>query len=395
MASFPARVDLAVIVVPAAAVPEVVDGCAGKGVPAALVITAGFKELGPDGAARERELVDRARAGGLRLIGPNSVGIINTHAALNATFAQTQPLQHDVALISQSGAVATAILDWARSLGVGFSKFVSLGNAADVTESELIDYLASDAESNVLVVYLEGFSDGRRFMEACRPVTPAKPVICMKVGRSAAGARAAKSHTGSIASADVVVDAAFRQVGVVRAYTLDELFDLTLTFSSAPLPAGPRVAVITNAGGPGVMVADAIDGCGLELAVLAGASVKALAGFLPAAASTRNPVDLLGDARSSRYEQAVEIALADPNVDAMIVMLTPQAVTEPEATAQCVAALALGQSKPVLAVFMGGDAVSAGRLMLDNARVPAFAYPERAVRSLASLWRYASFRASF
>jgi acetyltransferase len=299
-----------------------------------------------------------------------------------------------VALISQSGAVATAILDWARSLGVGFSKFVSLGNAADVTESELVEYLANDHDTKLLVAYLEGFSDGRRFMDACRRVTPVKPVICMKVGRSSAGARAAKSHTGSIASADVVVDAAFRQVGAVRAYTLDELFDLTLTFSSAPLPAGPRVAVITNAGGPGVMAADAIDRCGLELASLADESVKALAAFLPPAASLGNPVDLLGDARSERYQQAVEIVLADPNVDAMIVMLTPQAVTEPEATAECVAALALGQSKPVLAVFMGGDAVSPGRIMLDNARIPAFAYPERGVRSLASLWQYASFRES-
>jgi acetyltransferase len=393
-ADLPGHVDLAVIVVPAVAVPEVIDGCVARGVTAAIIVTAGFKELGDDGAVRERELVERARAGGMRLIGPNSVGIINTHAALNATFAQTQPLQHDVALISQSGAVATAILDWARSIGVGFSKFVSLGNAADVTESELIDYLASDAESNVLVVYLEGFSDGRRFMNACRRVTATKPVICMKVGRSEAGARAAKSHTGSIASADAVVDAAFRQVGVVRAYTLDELFDLTLVFSCAPLPAGPRVAVITNAGGPGVMAADEIVRTGLELAGLAGTSVEALAGHLPLAASLRNPVDLLGDARASRYERAIDIALRDPNVDSIVVMLTPQAVTEPEETAQCLAAMALGQSKPVVAVFMGGDAVSSGRLLLDNARVPAFAYPERAVRSLASLWHYARFRES-
>lgn len=381
-------VDLAVIVVPAAGVAGVIDDCASAGVSAAVIISAGFRERGAEGAAAERDVFERARRGQVRLIGPNSVGIINTAVKLNATFAAAQPQRYPVALLSQSGAVATAILDWARMTGMGFSKFVSLGNTADVNEVELLEYLGADSETNTVVVYLESLRDGRAFLDAARRVTRVKPVVAMKVGRSAAGARAASSHTGAMASSDAVVDAAFRQGGVIRAYSMEELFDLTLAFSYAPLPRGSRVAVITNAGGPGVMAADAIERSGLRLAQFSDATRAALAGALPAAASTANPVDVLGDARSARYAGALEVIGRDEGVDAAVVLLTPQAMTDAEQTARSIAAFARGSSIPVLASFMGGDAVAAGRAFLDDARVPAFSFPERAVRALAALCEY-------
>jgi acetyltransferase len=385
-------VDLAVLTVPATAVTEVIDECGRKGVPAAVVITAGFRETGPEGAARERELLARARAAGVRLVGPNSVGVINTFANVNATFAESAPTSYEVALISQSGAIATAILDWARAIGVGFSKFVSLGNMADVNEVDLIDYLASDPQTKLIVGYIEGFSDGRRFVDCAKRLTPRKPLVVMKVGRSESGARAAQSHTGSLAGSDAIVDAAFRQAGVIRAYTMDELFDFTLAFSYLRPPAGDRIGVVTNAGGPGVMTADAIERVGLRLATLSPVSRNALAEALPAAASSANPIDVLGDAPSERYRMAVEIVLRDPDVDAVIVLLTPQAVTEPEATARVLAYLARMHDKPLMGVYMGGDAVARGRLMLDSSHVPGFHYPERAVRAMAALVAYGRYR---
>ena len=388
VSAIPGAVDLAVIVVPAAAVAGVIDDCAAAGVRAAVIVSAGFRERGPEGAALERDVAARALRGNVRIIGPNSVGIINTSANLNATFAAAQPRRYPVALLSQSGAVATAILDWARTTGMGFSKFVSLGNAVDVGEVQLLDHLARDAETNTVVMYLESLTDGRAFIEAARRVTRIKPVIAMKVGRSPAGARAAASHTGAMASADAVVDAAFRQAGVVRAYSMEELFDLTLAFSYAPLPRGPRVAVVTNAGGPGVMAADAGERGGLQLAALSAGTRAALAAALPPAAATANPVDVLGDARPARYARALDLVVRDAGVDGIIVLLTPQAMTDAGQTARLVAAAARGVGKPVIASFMGGEAVAAGRAVLDEAHVPVFAYPERAVRAMAALWTY-------
>jgi acetyl coenzyme A synthetase (ADP forming)-like protein len=388
----PGPVDLAVLTVPSAAVVDVIDECGRKGVGAAVVITAGFRESGAEGATRERQLIERARAAGVRLVGPNSLGIINTFANLNATFAESAPFRYEIAVFSQSGAMATAILDWARAIDVGFSKFISLGNMADVNEIDVLQYLCEDEQTNVIVSYLEGFSDGRGFLEAARLVTARKPLVIMKVGRSAAGARAASSHTGALASSDAVVDAAFRQAGIVRAYSMEELFDYTLAFSYLPLPHGKRIAVVTNAGGPGVMATDAIERYGLSLAQLSPVSRDRLAEGLPAAASSANPIDVLGDAAADRYQLAMEIALADGGVDGVVVLLTPQAVTEPERTARVITHLSRTSRKPVAAVFMGGDAVSRGRLMLDAARVPAFPYPERALRALAALESYARFR---
>jgi acetyltransferase len=295
-------------------------------------------------------------------------------------------------MLSQSGAVATAILDWAKSIGLGFSKFVSLGNMADLTDVDFLAVLGRDAETKIIVGYLEGITDGRRLMSTAREITPAKPVILIKVGVTDGGARAAASHTGSLATRDVVVDAAFRQAGIIRATTMAELFDYTLCFAYAPLPGGPRVAVVTNAGGPAVMAADAIDQMGLTMASLSPDTIAAVREGLPIAAATGNPIDLLGDAGSDRYQAVLELVFADPGVDALVVMLTPQRLTEPERTARVISYLAREQEKPVLAVFMGGDAVARSRVMLDEARVPVYAYPERAVRALSALTRYALHR---
>jgi acetyltransferase len=259
---------------------------------------------------------------------------------------------------------------------------------ADVNEVELLDYLCQDDETKLIVGYLEGFTDGRLFLEMAQRVTLSKPLVVMKVGRSAAGARAVSSHTGSLAVSDAVVDAAFRQAGVVRAYTMDELFDYTLAFAYLRPPTGSRIAVVTNAGGPGVMAADAAARYGLRLAALTAVSQDRLAEALPAAASSANPVDVLGDAAADRYRRAVEIVLTDDNVDGVIVMLTPQAVTEPERTARTLVHLARTHDKPVMAVYMGGGAVARGRLMLDASHVPAYHYPERAVRAMAALETY-------
>jgi len=389
--AIPGPVDLAVLTVPNAAVETVIEECGRKGVRAAVVVTAGFRETGADGARREKEVIARARAGGVRVIGPNSLGIINTFANLNATFSESAPYRYEIAVISQSGAMATAILDWARAIDVGFSKFVSLGNMGDVSEVDLLSYLCDDPQTKLIVGYLEGFTDGRKFLEVARRVTATKPLVIMKVGRSAIGARAAQSHTGALAATDTVVDAALRQAGVVRAYTMEELFDYTLAFSYLPLPRGRRLAIVTNAGGPGVMAADAIERYGLELARLSPIASDKLAEALPAAASSANPIDVLGDAAADRYQAAIEIALEDPGVDAVLALLTPQAVTEPERTARSITHLARTSAKPVAAVYMGGDAVARGRAMLDAAHVPAYHYPERAVRAIAALAGYARY----
>lgn len=388
----PLTPDLVVIAVPQPAVREVVQQCGEAGVRAAIVITAGFRETGSAGRKAEYELVEVARRYGIRLVGPNSVGVINTAVGLNATFAETAPLEYEVGMLSQSGAVATAILDWARSVNMGFSKFVSLGNMADLNEADFIEYLGDDPDTRVIVGYLEGFRDARRFLEVSKHVSRKKPIVLMKVGNTASGARAASSHTGALASQEALVAAAFRQAGIVRAPTMEVLFDYVRAFSYSPLPSGPRVAILTNAGGPAVMASDAVDRAGLELAPLSGATLKALSAALPAAASVDNPVDVLGDATSDLYQEALSVLAADDSVDSLLVLLTPQRMTEPERTARAISFLAREQSKPILASFMGGTAVDRARAMLDGARVPVFNYPERAVGALSALVEYSRYR---
>lgn len=388
----PDDIDLAVIVVPAPAVESVLADCGAKSVRAAVIISAGFAELGAEGARAQKRLADIAQKYGIRIVGPNSVGVLNSFHRLNASFAEGAPTEGHVAVMTQSGAVATAMLDWAGVAQLGFSQFVSLGDKVDVDEAELLRAWASDPQCRVVVGYLESIRDGRAFISAAYQITARKPVVLMKVGQTSAGAAAARSHTGALAGADQVVDAAFRQAGIVRAYTMDELFDLALAFAYAPLPAGRRIAVVTNAGGPGVMAADAFERQGLRLSSLTPETVAGLLSDLPDVASIQNPVDLRGDADASLYQRALQLILADPGVDGALVLLTPQVVTEPEGTARVIAHLTRTITKPVLAVYMGGVAISRGRDMLERAGVPVYAYPERAVRAMAAMATYADYR---
>jgi acetyltransferase len=392
VADLPETPELAIISVPATAAASALNQVGRRGTRAAVVITAGFRETGPEGEAAEHELVAAARKHRIRLVGPNSVGVINTAIGMNATFAEAAPLHFGVSMLSQSGAVATAILDWARSIGLGFAKFVSLGNMADLNDVDFLEYLGSDAETKIVVVYLEGISDGRRLLKVARRVSAVKPVVMIKVGATSSGARAARSHTGALASTEAVVAGALRQAGIVRATTMAELFDYTLCFSYAPLPRGSRVAVVTNAGGPGVMVCDALERLDLELATFSPSTIEQLAERLAPAAAKTNPVDLLGDAGSDSYQAALELVLADEGVDSVLALLTPQRLTEPERTARVISYLARDQEKPVFAVLMGGEAVERGRKLLDEARVPVYAYPERAVRALSAMVRYSTYR---
>lgn len=387
----PERPDLAIVAVPAEAVGDVLQQCGEKGVRAAVIVTAGFRETGPEGRLAEEGLLAIARRYGIRLVGPNSVGIINTSVGMNATFAETAPFQYPVGMLSQSGAIATAILDWARSINMGFSKFVSLGNMADLDEVDFLEYMGQDPETAIIVGYLESIAEGRRFMQVAERITRSKPLILLKVGTTRAGARAASSHTGALAASEAVVNAVFRQTGVVRATTMAEFFDYIRCFAYTPLPAGPRLAVVTNAGGPGVMASDAIERIGLELAQLAPETVAALQRALPEAAATTNPIDVLGDAAADRYQSALEAVCADPGVDAVLVLLTPQRVTEPERTARVISYITREGTKPLLAVFMGGNAMIRARAMLDEARVPNYFYPERAVRAMAALVGYSRY----
>lgn len=390
----PRRIDLAVIVLPAPQVAPALEECGEQGVTGALIISAGFREMGHDGLRREEELLAIARRHSMRLVGPNSLGVLDAFHNLNASFAEGLPAAYETAVLSHSGAMASALLDWAGLADVGFSKFVSLGNAADVGETDLLEYWCNDPQAKIIVGYLEGIRDGRRFLEAARCVTAQKPLVLMKVGGTAAGARAMASHTGALASAEAVVDAAFRQVGVVRARTMQELFDFIPCFSYCPLPAGHRVAVVTNAGGPGVMAADALERQGLSLACLSEEARTRLQEKMRSAASLLNPFDLRGDAPADSYMTVLDEVLPDPAVDAVLALFTAQAVSEPERTARVLISASKGARKPILAVYMGGLAVSRARDMLEKARVPVYSYPEQAVRALQALVTYARYRTS-
>lgn len=385
-------VDLAVIAVPARAVPAAIADCAAAGVTSAVVVSAGFKETGADGTLLEEELKDTARKHGIRVLGPNCLGVINTANDLNATFAAGMLPKGRIAFFSQSGALGIAILDWAIGNNIGFSKFISLGNKADLSEIDFIEYFADDPDTDIILGYIEDVVDGRRFLEAAGRTTKKKPIVLLKSGGTAAGARAASSHTGALAGSDTAFDAAFRQAGVIRARGIEELFDTALTFSGGKLPAGDRLLIITNAGGPGILAADAAERAGVKLPQMAAETIKALTAKLPPNASLYNPVDLIGDATSERYAAALEAAVADPNVDGVLVILTPQAMTDVDATAELVIRTAKSTDKPVLSSFMGAQRVRDAVQRLKQESVPNFPYPETAVtafRKLAdqSAWR--------
>lgn len=384
----PDPVDLAVIVIPYPLVPAALEQCGQKGVPAAVVISAGFREAGREGLERELELVQIARRYGIRIIGPNCLGVIDTHTPLNATFAAGMPPGGPIAFMSQSGALGTAVLDIALAGRIGFSRFVSLGNKADVNEVDLLEAWEDDPESRVILAYIEGLPDGQRFIEVARRVTRKKPVVAVKSGVTRSGARAVSSHTGSLAGSEAAYHAAFRQAGVIRAESMEHLFDLALAFAYQPLPRGDRVAIVTNAGGPGILATDALEHAGLQLARFTPQTIQDLMADLPSAASAANPVDVLGDALADRYEHALRLVLADPGVDAVIIIVTPQAMTQIEETAHVVGRVAREADKPILGCFMGESRISAGVAVLQQYGIPNYPFPERAAAALAAMVAY-------
>jgi len=385
----PGPVELAVIVVPNKFVPQVIEECGKKGVQGAIIISAGFREAGMDGIKLEHQVLAIAQQYGVRIVGPNCLGVISTHTPLNASFAAGMPPKGGIAFMSQSGALCTAILDWALAKDIGFSYFVSLGNKADVDEVDLLQAWEEDHNSRVVIVYMEGLRDGRRFMDVARRVTRHTPVIAVKSGNTAAGSRAVSSHTGSLAGSERAYHAAFHQAGVLRAASIEQLFDYSVAFAYQPPLKGRNLAIVTNAGGPGIMATDALESNGMKLATLQPETVELLRQGLPVAANVYNPVDVIGDALADRYEHALKAVWADRNVDGLLVILTPQVYTQIEQTAEVIGRLAATQSKPVLGCFMGEERVGPGIQILNKHNIPNFAFPERAVgalKAMADFW---------
>ena len=384
----PDPIDLAVIVIPNRYVAAALEECGQKGIQGVIIISAGFREAGLDGVRMERELVAIAKRHGMRLIGPNCLGVLDTICPLDASFAAGMPVQGQIAFMSQSGELCTAILDWALAAEIGFSRFVSLGNKADVDEVDLLAAWEGDPHSKVILTYIEGLSDGRRFMEVARRVTQRIPVIAVKSGSTAAGSRAVSSHTGSLAGSARAYESAFRQSGVLQAESIQHLFDYSLAFAYQPVLQGGSIAIVTNAGGPGVMATDALERAGLSLASLSRETLDFLRDNLPAAAGIYNPIDVLGDAPTGRFTLALDAALKDDNVSGVIVILTPQVMTEITETAEAVGRIANNYDKPVLGCFMGAARVGAGITVLNEYRVPNYPFPERAVAALKAMLDY-------
>jgi len=388
IATIPQQVDLAIIVTPAHTVPKIVAECVEVQVKAAIVISAGFKELGESGHQLEREMIAHARRGNMPIIGPNCLGIMNPTNGLNATFAKGMVLPGNLAFISQSGAMCTAVLDWSLQEKVGFSAFISIGSMADVNWGTLIDYLGSDPNTESLLLYMETVGDARSFMTAAREVALEKPIIIIKAGRSQAAAKAAASHTGSLAGSDEVFNAALERIGVLRVNTIRELFNMASVLAKQPLPKGPRLTIVTNAGGPAVLATDAVIANHSELTALSRGTLDALDEALPSAWSHSNPIDILGDADAERYAKAVDIVMKDPLSDGLLVILSPQDMTDATATAVSIKQLAYNYNKPLLASWMGGENVRQGANILSDARIPVFEYPDDAAPTFATMWSY-------
>ncbi|HEX6288580.1 MAG TPA: acetate--CoA ligase family protein [Herpetosiphonaceae bacterium] len=395
ISALPETPDLAVLVVPPQAVLGVAEECGQKGVKGLIVITAGFREVGVEGRKLEEDLLAIVQQHRMRMVGPNCLGVIDNVAQMNASFAALMPLHGSIAFMSQSGAICTAILDWSVAQGIGFSRFVSLGNKADVDEVALLQAWSDDPHSRVILAYLEGISRGPEFMEVARRVTRQTPVIAIKSGTTAAGSRAISSHTGSLAGSESAYEAAFRQSGIIRAATMQDVFDQALIFAYQPLIRGDRIAIVTNAGGPGILATDAIENAGLQLARFEPTTVQQLQAQLPPTANVYNPIDIIGDARSDRYRIGIQAALADPNVDAVLVLLTPQAQSDVEETAALIAELADSQPeprKPVVASFMGQQSLTEALKILNDRQIPNYPFPERAVASLRAMVQYQRWR---
>jgi len=393
LSDIPDPVDLAVVIVPAATVPAVAQEAAAKGVKGLIVISAGFREIGPSGAAIEQEVSEICRRADMRLVGPNCLGIINTDPAisLNASFARRPARPGNIAFISQSGALCTAVLDLAAKRNMGFSKFISVGNKADIGELALIRYLHEDPATKVIMMYVEELRHGFEFIETVREITGGDhptPILAIKSGKTSEGAAAASSHTGSIAGSEAVYDALFQQAGVFRVQIIEELFDFAVAFANQPLPKANRMAIITNAGGPGIIATDVTIHAGLQLAKFKPDTIEVLRDHLPKTANLNNPVDVIGDARMDRYRAALEAVLNDESVDGVIFILTPQTMTEIEETAAVIPALARRSGKPVVTSFMGLMDVSRGVEILEAQGIPCYLFPEAAARAMGALYRH-------
>jgi len=390
-------VDQAVIVFPASVVDRALEQCGQKGIRSVIVVSAGFREVGPKGAEREQRLKDICAEYGISMIGPNCLGVINTdpRVSLNASFARKMPEQGRIAFLSQSGALCTAVLDYAREKGIGFSKFVSFGNKAGVTEIELFDYLHQDEQTNVILLYVEELQNARGLIEAARRITRgegAKPILAIKSGRTPQGADAATSHTGSLAEEDVVCDAVFREAGIIRLSSIEELFNAAIMYAYQAVPAGNRLAIVTNAGGPGVMATDEAVRAGLAIPRFARSTTAALKASLPETANLKNPVDVIGDARADRYTTALEAVLEDPNVDQVLVILTPQSMTDIDSIARGICRIHAGATKPIACSFMGAADVHSGVRLLQEAHIPHYILPEWACDAMAQVQKIRQWR---
>ena len=388
----PDPVELAILIVPTQATSQAIEECGERGIKAAVIVSAGFREVGEEGAKLEQECVDAAQKHGVRLLGPNCIGTIDTHFPLDTTFLQPpMPDQGGIGFISHSGAFAAAIIDWARGQGFGFSRIVSLGNQADVNETDMMPILANDDHTKVIVMYMESISNGKRFVPVASEITKHKPVIALKVGRFEAGQKAAASHTGALAASDIAFDAAFSKSGVLRAETAEQMFDWARALENCPLPKGNKIGILTNAGGPGVIAADSLEHHGLVLAQLADTTLKALSAILPSAANTHNPVDMLASASPEQYATCLKILLQDKNVDAVMLILPPPPMFKAEEVARAVNDVIGTFEKPVVIALMGSTLVENASDEFRKMRVPTYPFPERAASALAVLVKRAKF----
>ena len=387
-------IGLAAIAVPAHAVPDALLDCSAAGAGAAVILSAGFKEAGSEGIKLEERLREISIKHGIRILGPNCLGIINTANDMNASFAGGMLPKGRTAFFSQSGALGIAILDWALGNNMGFSKFISLGNKTDLNETDFIEYFSSDPDTDIILGYIEDVIDGKRFLDVARKATKVKPIILIKSGGTEAGARAASSHTGALAGSETAFNAAFRQTGIIRAQGIGELFDTALAFASNKLPAGNRLLIITNAGGPGILAADMAERTGIKLPIMTKETIDAIAKMLPSNASLFNPVDIVGDATSERYAVVLNNAVKDPNIDGILVILTPQAMTDVENTADIIIRTGQETDKPIITSFIGEVSVRKAIDKLKAKSIPSFSYPETAVKSFKKLCDFTAWKNS-
>jgi len=390
LADVPDPVDLAILIVPPEATPEAIRACGERGIQAAIIVSSGFREVGAEGAALEQVCIEIAREHSVRLLGPNCIGTLDTHLPLDTTFLQPpMPARGHIGFVSHSGAFCAAVIDWARGQSFGFSQIASLGNQADVNETDMLPLVASDEHTRVIVMYLEGISDGTPFVEVARDITRRKPIIALKVGRFEAGRKAAASHTGALAGSEAAFEAAFEKCGVFRADTTEQMFDWALALTSCPLPEGKNVAVLTNAGGPGVIATDALEQNGLQMAILSDATIKGLAGKLPLAANVYNPVDMLASASPQEYADCLTLLLNDPNVDSVMVILPPPPMFRAEAVADVVIPIIEGSGKPVIVALLGSELTQEAKGHFSAAEIPTYSFPERAASVLGILTKRA------